>query len=154
MTAHDLEKFKKDYQSSVYTCRLGSCARATVGFETERQRDEHEIGHVRQFRCTYSSCQYPPFLSAQALRRHVNGTHQLMSPKRKPIRQSKDARGPSQAGQHSGTAAGSPIPFRPLDPPPPFHSQRMASTRFEAALGLSDVPGTLVLDKLEVGTHY
>lgn len=106
IAAQELEDFKKASRSSAYTCRLGSCDRATVGFETERQRAEHEIGHVRQFRCTYLLCPYPPFLSAQALRRHVSGLHNLAPPKRRAIRQNKDVRSLSETGRDKSTTFG------------------------------------------------
>ena len=43
------------------------------------------MDHIRQFRCTYSACQYPPFVSAQALRGHVAKHHESITA-RKSIR--------------------------------------------------------------------
>ena len=83
-SVEELELFKRQFRNSAYTCRLGSCPRASLGFPSEQLRLEHERAHMR-LRCTFSGCQYPSFISAQALRRHVNKYHNY-APARKSIR--------------------------------------------------------------------
>jgi hypothetical protein len=85
VSAEELELFKSQFRTSVFTCRLNSCPRATLGFESEKLRLEHEMAHVR-FRCTFPGCKYPLFVSAQSLRNHLNKYHNP-NPPRKSIRQ-------------------------------------------------------------------
>lgn len=91
ISAEELELFKSQFRSSAFTCRLKSCPRATLGFETENYRLEHEITHVRKFRCTFPDCHFPPFVSAQALKNHTNKYH---DPNPAPI-SIRDIRAPS-----------------------------------------------------------
>ncbi|KAF3767250.1 hypothetical protein M406DRAFT_338058 [Cryphonectria parasitica EP155] len=70
ISSQELEKFRNDYRTSTYTCRLRSYSRATAGFESKKLRIDHELGHVRRYRCDFPSCPYPPFRSDQALRTH------------------------------------------------------------------------------------
>jgi hypothetical protein len=83
-SVEELELFKSQFRTSAYTCRLGSCPRATLGFTSEQLRLEHEMAHMR-FRCTFPGCQYPFFISTQALKKHVNKYHNC-TPTRKSIR--------------------------------------------------------------------
>lgn len=85
ISAQELELFKSQFRASAFTCRLKSCPRATLGFETEKFRLEHEMAHVRKFRCTFPDCHFPPFVSAQALKNHINKYHNP-SPAPKSIR--------------------------------------------------------------------
>lgn len=75
LSADELELFKIHFGSAAFTCRLSSCPRTTLGFETERLRSEHEMSHIRCFRCTFPGCQYPPFVSARALKNHTSKYH-------------------------------------------------------------------------------
>lgn len=75
ISAEELDLFKSQFRASAFTCRLKSCPRATLGFETEKACFEHEMTHVRRFRCTFPRCHFPPFVSAQALKNHVNKSH-------------------------------------------------------------------------------
>lgn len=86
VSAEELELFKSQFRTSAFTCRLNSCPRATLGFESENLRLEHEMAHVRRFRCTFPGCKYPPFVSAQSLTNHLNKYHNP-NPPRKSIRQ-------------------------------------------------------------------
>jgi hypothetical protein len=86
VSAEELELFKNQFRTSAFTCRLNSCPRATLGFESEKLRLEHEMAHVRRFRCTFPGCKYPPFVSAQSLTNHLNKYHNP-NPPRKLIRQ-------------------------------------------------------------------
>ncbi|CAI6339363.1 unnamed protein product [Periconia digitata] len=81
----ELRSFKSQFRSSAYTCRLRACPRATLGFDTEQLRREHETGHVGGHRCPVAGCQYPPFRTAQTLRVH-HGKHHAAPVLRKPIR--------------------------------------------------------------------
>ena len=85
VSAEELELFKNQFRTSAFTCRLNSCPRATLGFESEKLRLEHEMAHVRRFRCTFPGCKYPPFVSAQSLTNHSNKYHNP-NPPRKSIR--------------------------------------------------------------------
>ena len=86
VSAEELELFKNQFRTSAFTCRLNSCPRATLGFESEKLRLEHEMAHARRFRCTFPGCKYPPFVSAQSLTNHLNKYHNP-NPPRKSIRQ-------------------------------------------------------------------
>src|SRR5579871_1584664 len=86
VSAEELELFKNQFRTSAFTCRLNSCPRATLGFESKKLRLEHEMAHVRRFRCTFPGCKYPPFVSAQSLTNHLNKYHNP-NPPRKSIRQ-------------------------------------------------------------------
>lgn len=76
VTAEELEFFKKQFRLSAFTCRIKFCPRATVGFDSAQVLREHELSHVCQLRCAFPGCHYPPFPSAQALRRHERRVHQ------------------------------------------------------------------------------
>lgn len=75
VSAEELEFFKSQFRASAFTCRLKSCPRATLGFESEKLRLQHEMTHVRRFRCTFADCKFPPFMSAQALKSHASKYH-------------------------------------------------------------------------------
>lgn len=85
VSTKEYETFRNDFGNSAHTCRLHSCPRATVGFESEKRVIEHEAGHIRRHACKYPSCQYPPFLTQQALQNHVRREHDADFP-RKSIR--------------------------------------------------------------------
>lgn len=86
ITAEELELFKSQFRHSAFTCRLGSCPRATMGFESHKRRLEHELTHIRRFQCTIPGCKYPfPFGSKQALLSHITKHHES-GPPRKSIR--------------------------------------------------------------------
>jgi hypothetical protein len=84
-SAEELELFKSHFRTSAFTCRLRQCPRATIGFENDQIRREHEITHAGGFRCTIPGCQYPPYRSAQSLKSHVD-RHHSKTPARKSIR--------------------------------------------------------------------
>lgn len=85
ITAAEFDSFKRQCRASAYTCRIKGCPRATDGFERQDQCHDHEILHVRRLICTYSGCQYPPFGSSNALKRHISKIHNP-NPPRKSIR--------------------------------------------------------------------
>jgi hypothetical protein len=93
ISAQELELFKSQFRASAYTCRLKSCPRATLGFESETLCVEHELTHVQKFRCVSPDCHFPPFVSAQALKSHVNRYHNP-NPAPKPIRNIQIPSGP------------------------------------------------------------
>lgn len=86
----ELEAFRNEFATSVHTCRLRACPRATVGFESQGLRIEHEMSHVRRYPCTRLGCQYPPFLTSTRLKSHVKRDHDTATPVR-PIRRVKQA---------------------------------------------------------------
>lgn len=70
-----LAGFQETHKDFAYTCRLGGCRRQAAGFETEKLRDQHEEAHRSLLRCEVDGCQYPPFSSMNAFRRHVRNLH-------------------------------------------------------------------------------
>lgn len=85
VSAEELELFKRQFCTSAFTCRLKSCPRATMGFDSAQPLREHELSHICRLRCPFSGCHYPPFPSAQALRSHERRVHQP-NPAPRPIR--------------------------------------------------------------------
>ncbi|KKP04433.1 NACHT domain-containing protein [Trichoderma harzianum] len=75
VTAEELELFKGQFRTSAFTCRLKSCPRATLGFESEKHCLQHEMTHIRRLRCTAAGCKFPPFVSPQALKMHTSKYH-------------------------------------------------------------------------------
>ena len=75
VSSRELEAFRNEFSTFVHTCRLRKCPYATVGFETQELRVEHEVSHVRRYPCTRLGCQYPPFLSPGSLKAHVRKEH-------------------------------------------------------------------------------
>ena len=75
ISAEDLASFKRQFQSSAFTCRLSFCPRATIGFASDDLRQQHEIGHTKLSLCTIPTCKYPPFISLQALNNHIEKHH-------------------------------------------------------------------------------
>lgn len=90
VSSRDLEAFRSEFSTSIHTCRLRTCARATVGFETKDLRIEHEKSHVQRYPCTRMGCQYPPFLTPGSLKAHVRKEHDTAVPPRS-IRRVKTA---------------------------------------------------------------
>ncbi|KAH7324989.1 hypothetical protein B0I35DRAFT_425369 [Stachybotrys elegans] len=82
VTAAEFESFKHQSRDTAYTCRIKGCIRASDGFEHQVQFYEHEILHVRRLKCTYSGCQYPPFVSSRALKTHIMRTHKTTTQRR------------------------------------------------------------------------
>ncbi|KAL7955605.1 hypothetical protein V8C34DRAFT_327026 [Trichoderma compactum] len=75
VTAEELELFKSQFRTSAFTCRLKSCPRAALGFESEKLCLRHEMTHIRRFRCTVAECKFPLFVSPQALKIHTAKYH-------------------------------------------------------------------------------
>ncbi|KAF3065606.1 hypothetical protein CFAM422_009661 [Trichoderma lentiforme] len=75
VTTEELELFKSQFRTSAFTCRLKSCPRATLGFESEKHCLQHEMTHIRRLRCTAADCKFPPFVSPQALKIHTSKYH-------------------------------------------------------------------------------
>ncbi|KAK6843900.1 hypothetical protein PG987_004760 [Apiospora arundinis] len=85
ITAAEFESFKRQSRAYTFTCRVKGCPQATDGLETQAKCYEHELSHVRRPECPYPGCQYPPFVSSAALKRHINTSHNP-TPQRKAIR--------------------------------------------------------------------
>ncbi|KAI1742969.1 hypothetical protein F4680DRAFT_388566 [Xylaria scruposa] len=75
VSTQELEEFKRHFKTSAYTCRFGSCPRATMGFGSKETWLEHERAHLRWWECTVTDCQYPPFPSLRALQTHKKSNH-------------------------------------------------------------------------------
>ncbi|ESA44365.1 hypothetical protein GE21DRAFT_2385 [Neurospora crassa] len=86
ISPEDLDRFKKEFRTSAFTCRFPNCPRTTLGFPDEKAKSEHETRHTQRIDCTVVGCQYPPFVSARALRDHVSKCHQPQNTIRKRIR--------------------------------------------------------------------
>lgn len=82
----DLERFKRSNRTTAFTCRLGGCARATIGFEDDELRLQHERSHVQHLYCDHPGCQYPPLTSSRALRSHISKCHEVAAVKTRAIR--------------------------------------------------------------------
>ena len=71
----EFERFKLQFYDTLYTCRLATCSRATMGFKSKKALSEHETSHLHKFFCTAAGCQYPPFKTATELKRHTSKYH-------------------------------------------------------------------------------
>ncbi len=88
VTSSDFQLFCANFSGHGYLCRFISCAHATTGFSSNEDRQAHESGHTLSFPCPKPECQYPPFGSHGAMRRHLSKTHEKGGGKRlavKPI---------------------------------------------------------------------
>lgn len=74
LSLQELERFKQDFKTAAFTCRLWSCPRATVGFDNDDLRLAHEASHQRIL-CNIPGCQYPPFPSNRSLEEHYANCH-------------------------------------------------------------------------------
>ncbi|KAL7928885.1 hypothetical protein V8C35DRAFT_221248 [Trichoderma chlorosporum] len=99
VTAEELELFKSQFRASAFTCRLKSCPRATLGFESEKLRLQHEKTHIRRWECAFANCKFPSFTSPQALKTHTSKHHGYSSPP-KSIRSIPVSRGPTSVSMH------------------------------------------------------
>lgn len=82
VTPSEFQLFRANFGGHAYLCRFVSCVHATIGFTSNEQRLAHESGHILSFPCSESGCQYPPFGSQQALKRHLSETHEKGKTKR------------------------------------------------------------------------
>ncbi|KAK4163802.1 hypothetical protein QBC43DRAFT_212370 [Cladorrhinum sp. PSN259] len=70
----EFARFKVEYRKTAFACRLLSCPRATLGFDSQAELIEHEASHLRIV-CKEPFCQYPPFSSVRALKAHQSKCH-------------------------------------------------------------------------------
>lgn len=98
----ELERFRQEFRTSAFTCRLPSCPLSSDGFEDHHLRLAHEAIH-RKIVCRVQGCQYPPFLSTRALKQHQKTCHnEVPESQRKDIRKAAQSmRRPIQNGQES-----------------------------------------------------
>lgn len=81
----ELTRFKRDFRSSAFTCRHHGCLHATVGFETNALRCDHEQMHREPLQCLFPGCQYGlPFPSTRALKAHIAKIHHTSRSENKP----------------------------------------------------------------------
>ncbi|PTB59829.1 hypothetical protein M431DRAFT_56976, partial [Trichoderma harzianum CBS 226.95] len=52
ITFEELEKFKRNFRTAAFTCRVRNCPRATTGFTDEKKLSEHERTHTQRIMCT------------------------------------------------------------------------------------------------------
>ena len=83
------EQFNRLHKSTAFTCQLGGCARATIGFDDGKSRLEHERNHIQPLYCKEPGCQYPPFTSVRALKNHAANHHKKAPVKPRSIRVTK-----------------------------------------------------------------
>lgn len=81
VSAMEFERFKSQFGTAAFTCRLASCPWATVGFSSGQRLWKHEMSHVQHFPCTAVGCQYPPFSTAEGLRNHKRKCHPSQLPR-------------------------------------------------------------------------
>ncbi|VZI02341.1 unnamed protein product [Fusarium fujikuroi] len=88
VSLHDLERFRQEFRTTAFLCRLPSCWRSVEGFETLSLLVTHEFSH-RRILCEAQGCLYPPFANVKALQRHQRICHDLqaVNTKRKVIRE-------------------------------------------------------------------
>jgi hypothetical protein len=72
-----LRFFSETYGKSAFVCRYLHCVRATQGFDSSQQRNNHEATHERKFRCAETSCASFSlgFATKIALKRHNEKYH-------------------------------------------------------------------------------
>ncbi|KAF8859961.1 PLU-1-domain-containing protein [Acephala macrosclerotiorum] len=72
-----LQSFLGTFGLSAFVCRYIHCSRATQGFDSFKQRANHEATHARNFRCAHLSCVSfsTGFATKAALNRHNQKYH-------------------------------------------------------------------------------
>ncbi|KAK2007912.1 WD40 repeat-like protein [Colletotrichum eremochloae] len=80
VSSQELERFKQDFRCSAFTCRFWPCPLAGTGFESEDLRNNHEKIHEPRVSCEVPGCQYPPFASTSALKKHQTKEHTKVVP--------------------------------------------------------------------------
>ncbi|OAA72938.1 hypothetical protein LEL_08722 [Akanthomyces lecanii RCEF 1005] len=83
VSKEDFELFKTQAQTLLYTCRLPSCPRSSIGFEPEADISAHELEHSRHYHCQAEGCQFPSFSSFYLLEKHRKKHHHQHAEKRK-----------------------------------------------------------------------
>ncbi|KAK1728199.1 uncharacterized protein BDZ83DRAFT_649044 [Colletotrichum acutatum] len=74
VSANDWKEFGKRHAHGAYRCRWAGCTQGWSGFQSERERDNHEKSHKPQFRCSDLDCLIA-FDSKGALRNHRRQYH-------------------------------------------------------------------------------
>lgn len=76
LSAEALAAFKTGHAFSAYTCRIPGCTWATVGFQNDTVRCDHEMKHTQKLKCTVPDCSYDvPFPSTKSLNSHHKKYH-------------------------------------------------------------------------------
>ncbi len=89
VTLQELERFKQEFKTTAFTCRMVSCPYSTVGFQSSQLRSDHEASHFGIL-CQVPGCPYPPFSSKKNLDRHRLQCHEdVQKITRKTIRRSQ-----------------------------------------------------------------
>ncbi|UKZ62120.1 uncharacterized protein TrAtP1_003380 [Trichoderma atroviride] len=71
---HEFERFKQNFRTSAFTCRIWSCRHAVFGFNSAKDLMLHEADH-RKHICHFPGCHYPVFSSAGSLKGHIKEVH-------------------------------------------------------------------------------
>lgn len=71
---HELERFKQNFRTSAFTCRIWTCRHAVFGFNSIKDLMLHEADH-RKYICHFPGCHYPVFSSARTLKGHIREVH-------------------------------------------------------------------------------
>ncbi|KAH7303097.1 hypothetical protein B0I35DRAFT_384399 [Stachybotrys elegans] len=104
----ELERFRQEFRTSAFTCRLPSCPHFSHGFKDHYLRLSHEAIHSKIV-CRIQGCQYPPFCSTGALKRHQKTCHNdIPDSGRKAIRkaaQSSASESPSESNESQAEIA-------------------------------------------------
>ncbi|KAK4441886.1 hypothetical protein QBC34DRAFT_419535 [Podospora aff. communis PSN243] len=94
LTRKELDDFRESFGHQAYICRFSSCSHSWTGLTNAQARLSHEATHAMIFPCPELGCQYPPFGSRAALKRHYLEIHDKSRPKPKLGRSaSTNARG-------------------------------------------------------------
>ncbi|KAK1458952.1 NACHT domain-containing protein [Colletotrichum melonis] len=74
VSANDWKEFGKRHAYGAYRCRWAGCTQGWSGFQSERERDNHEKSHKPQYRCSDLDC-LMAFDSKGALTSHRRDYH-------------------------------------------------------------------------------
>ncbi|KAK0613980.1 hypothetical protein B0T14DRAFT_592027 [Immersiella caudata] len=129
LSRKELDEFRESFGHHAFMCRFSSCSHGWSGLTNYQERCNHEATHSVLFSCPEPRCQYPPFGSRTALKRHQLQVHD--QPRPKPQLQKSVPPTQPQPSRHRGAPPRHPLasPLRagPLDskaPQQPYHSPR------------------------------
>lgn len=75
MNIDQIRRFKTLYSSVGLHCRYSSCKHQCVTYPSETERRNHELAHVRSYKCMECDFAGRPFTSRQDLRKHQEKYH-------------------------------------------------------------------------------
>lgn len=107
-TSSEFELFRQNFSGHAYLCRFVCCQFSACGFDNMEDLVAHEVGHTPSFPCTEPGCQYPPFGSTKALRRHATEAHSRCGVRRVVRKAAIATAGIAQSLRHQ--TGGIPVP--------------------------------------------